>query len=82
MEPNPFLWLLEDPPDFDADMQNFKCCGDLKFLKPKYPPDFVEVNHAKEAYSLQPTAKFSSKLGSKTKLSRFIFKLKMISVHT
>ena len=48
MEPNPFLWLLEDPPDFDADMQNFKCCGDLKFLQPKSPPNSVEVPHAEE----------------------------------
>jgi hypothetical protein len=48
MEPNPFLWLIEVPPDFDADMQNSKCCGDLKFLQPKCPPKFVEVPHAKE----------------------------------
>ena len=25
MESNPFLWLLEAPPDFGADMQKSKC---------------------------------------------------------
>ena len=48
MESSPHLWLLEEPPDFRADMQKVRYCNNPKFLKSKSPPNLVEVNHTKE----------------------------------
>ena len=40
MKSNPFLWLLEAPPDFGADMEKSECCGNPKFMKSNLSPDF------------------------------------------
>ena len=48
MESNPFLWLLENPPDFGADMQESESCPNLKFMMPNFSPHFDVFNYDKE----------------------------------
>ena len=40
MESNPFLWLLEAPPDFGTDMEKPEYCGNPKFMKSDLSPNF------------------------------------------